>query len=335
MDKDGNAPSINRRKTILYTLLTIIVVLLLINYIGLHNFVQIISELSFTTLAIVLIIVYFDFIVRASRWFLILKMNPKNRTLRFITTLKGIILGHTFNSYLPGRIGEISRIATVKRDNISYSLSTSSIICEHVFDFASISILGILSLFLISSGSSVIPTNNIAIFFLLVSFILLFIFVAVVILTIKKPYVFTILVSKISKPISLKVDRIADSFRSSFMLTFDRSNKTQIPVIVLQSLSIWIIESLIVFILIFNYSLYASYELVLFATLVGAISFIFPLLPGNYGSLEVLVGTILSLGGGIPIELAISLVFLGHILFTVFSSLLGIPIIAFEVIPRI
>ena len=118
-------------------------IILILNKTDISSSIKYFKDVNIYYCFVFLLTLILGFILRAIRWQLICS----NKVI-FFNSLKSILVGYSANNVLPFRAGEIIRIVYFsKKENVSKSYVTSSLVSEKILDFISILVL-LLSLML-------------------------------------------------------------------------------------------------------------------------------------------------------------------------------------------
>ena len=239
----------------------------------------------------------------------------ENRLKKLIQGIKNIglknLLAPMFSSSLlnlvtPARAGDAVRLYALKKNNnIRYSIGLSVILVEQIITLFTLLIVGFGALLLIiatgiaavSNGNNFTELQEILIDLLpLLTIVYLVGTVGIIFLIFFDARKFIPLMKKFPIP-----EKITDK-GADFLNTFGegakslKQNPIHLLLAIVVSSSIWIIEGLMLW--LFSIALIHSnfeFEIALFASVMGNITFILPLLPGSVGTYEVLVGSFITL----------------------------------------
>ena len=275
-----------------------------------------ISKVSFSVLFLSSMIYFTSVILRYIRWKIIYshlftsyKFNMLNET----------IIGYMANNLLPFRIGELYRVnRIIKKEKNKFFRVLSTIFTERLFDVISLVVILIIAF-------PFIEEFDLRLFQLQNTFLLILIILIVSILfflTLKRFKIFENLLKSL---INLFNDLLA------FFIEC-KSYKKYFAIVIL-SLSIWIIESFVYFIVadyfITNLSNFYLFSIILIVCSITNLSGIIPSLPGNIGNFE-FFGTLAFLAMGISSSLGATVIIIVHLVLFIPISILGFIILSLE-----
>ena len=294
-------------RNIITICVTVIVIILLIIFLGgpetiLANLEKV-SPIIFLITAIIFII---DIILRAVRWEILLKAHKVQNI-----SLKILILPMFSSSFLnlitPARAGEAVRLFVLKNErDVRYAVGVSVIIVEQIVNLCSLLLIGFISLILIltsninfayNQGSTITDVKELAQDLLPIIALLYFIgIIAVLMLFFVDTRKFMSILRKLPLPIVI-LDKLS-SFLDTFAIGAQNLRKNPIYFVAALSVSstIWITEGIMLW--LFTLPLinpHFQLQIALFASTMGNLTFIFPILPGSIGTYEIVVGVILAL----------------------------------------
>lgn len=250
-----------------------------------------------------LTIMCISYIIRAARWPLLLP-HPQ---LKFLDSLKVLILGFFMNNVLPARAGEFvrahvgSKVIQERRTRV-----LASIFGERLSDGITISLL--FSIFALKIGDSNLSNN-----FQLVALGFGAVGIGVIVIIALRKTVFS-LVEKLSERFQGKASQFAlkraHIFVDGLSPLCDKRKIIQISVL---SFTIWLVELLVYYIVSLAYGAELSFaQSVLFLVAVNFAGLI-PAAPGGLGVIEA-VGSAVLISLGVPRELALTLVVTQHVM---------------------
>ena len=244
-----------------------------------------------------------SYIIRGARWPLLLP-HPQ---LKFLDSLKVLILGFFMNNVLPARAGEFvrahvgSKVIQERRTRV-----LASIFGERLADGITISLL--FAIFALKMGDSNLLNN-----FKLVALGFGAIGLGVILVIALREQVFS-LVAKLSERFQGKASQFALKRAHIFVDGLSPlCDKRKIVQITILSFSVWLVELLVYFTISRAYGADLSFaQCVLFLVAVNFAGLI-PAAPGGLGVIEA-VGSAILISLGVPRELALTLVVTQHIM---------------------
>lgn len=309
---------------IIYSI-TVFVLVILIFFIDPEKIISGFFELGISGILILVILYLIDLMVRVFRWKLLLQVQGVY--LPFKSLIMPVVLALAINLYFPARSGETVRLISLKRKyRVNYSDTLSSIVIEQV-----LSIIGLLlvitgSLILIGSSlqmveNSLIIQQLVLLLFLVSAAGLIGIWFAII-----KPTIIEGILNIFPQFLEGKLKSIYRSFQAG--INDLKSSYSTLSLGIITSISIWIIEGLMLFII--ASSIFSSYGIgdipwLIAASCAGNITFILPILPGAMGQYEIVVGIILVNAPGYSAvgEGALSISFIDRIIKSAILFILG------------
>lgn len=259
------------------------------------------------------------FMLRSVRWKMIVSNQGTKISLRDSTTM--VFSAHFYNMLLPARTGETSRYYFLRRYGISLSSFGGSLLLEYILDFSCIVAIGIMvSILLISVGLLTLQSITL----LLVCGILLLVCVGLMmginrylkrgdgdVSHTKQKHGLRNMIYEISNIRDLLGK---DRFQSLKLIGLS------IPIWFGELSFIWFVASLTGFPI--------SIEFALLAGAVGAVAQALPILPGSWGSYEIVVAGVIT-AAGFPLGVGIMLAVLDHFFRYSFNLIAGFPFVAY------
>ncbi|MBC7114785.1 MAG: flippase-like domain-containing protein [Archaeoglobi archaeon] len=278
-------------------LTAILLLAALVFFSGFQDILNSIMRMSLLSIATASLLYLLSWFFRSLRYSLILRRMGHEISLG--TSANLIFLSQSLNIVLPGRLGDLSRVYLLRRDqDVSVVSSLSSLISERLFDLLSISLLGLLSVILLDlslAGLNSIP--------LIISVLVIFLVILLFILQFSGT-------SRISVHLQKLFEETRETFRISAIF----------PILIF-SILLWLVEASVCYALILPL-FRAPFLLVLLSISIGNLIKAFPLTPGGIGTYEAGVTAILS-SGGVPVEISFTVALVDHALKNLITLFFG------------
>lgn len=278
------------------------------------------------------IVVYFGALYfRALRWRSIL------RPVRIIPTRRlypVLLVGYMANNLLPMRIGEIVRgYYLARRESVTGSTALATIVAERIFDGVTLLLfLALATLIFPGAGlaqhvSRAVHLPEIAV---VMALVLPFIVALIAMMgTAFRPAGARRLVSFLTRPLPIKLERLADSLTGRFIEGFQGlHNPRRLTIIFMLSLPVWLVEGTMYYLIALGFNLDAQFDsiwhmmaAVLMVTAMANLATSLPSSQGSIGPFEFF--TVLTLGS-VGVNAA-----LGTAYAVVLHATLLLPVIAF------
>ena len=280
-------------------LTTFFVLIILIIFIKPQNIFNAIVKIPIEFFLFTAILFTFDIILRAIRWNVLLEIQGI-KDIGLKNLLAPMFSSSLLNLVTPARAGDAVRLYALKKNNdISYSVGLSVIVVEQILTLFTLLMVGFGALILIIISGVTVTSDLQKILANSIPILVLVYFVGTVgilFLMFIDARNFIPLLKKF--PIPQMISNKGEAFLNNF--GEGAKNLKQKPVYLLSAIivssSIWIIEGIMLW--VFSLLLIDSsfeFEIALFASVMGNITFILPLLPGSVGTYEVFVGVFISL----------------------------------------
>ena len=301
---------------------TILVILGLFIYINPESYIPQILSFNKFYLSIIVILFLIDLSLRVIRWWFMLLSQEHH--LPFKALVYPSLASSFLNLVLPGRAGELVRLYALRDEyDVRYSVGLSVIIVEQVINMMGLIIVASLSLGLIMfTGIKLENTflNTLIPYAFLGSLVMI---IAVILLFIIDPNNFIPLFFFLPEKIKSKVIRLVHTFR--FGLETIKKKFYIFWVALFSSITIWFIEGVIIWII--TMSLWNrpefEFQVALFASALGNLNFLFPILPGAALQYDAFLAIILSLSSYYPGSGAFSVAFTDRAIKTITLGILG------------
>lgn len=267
-------------------------------------------------------IVVLSHLMRAIRWKLLL--SPFHKANSVLNLFSATMVGYLFNNVSP-RGGELVRpYIYSKREKVSYSSTFATILVERILDLIT---LGVLIAVVLSWNSEQVlkafPEDTDPMKLVIISVvILLLMFFSLYPPTIK--FFLEKIIKPVSEKIYLKLADLFDKFRQGFAIIKRPSKYARIAV---ESLFIWILYALPLYLLFFAFGFENSYSLgledALLLVIVSGIGVTIAPTPGAIGVYHYLVTTALVQLYGIDSETGLAYATVAHAASKLMELLLG------------
>lgn len=284
-----------------------------------NDFTQIVDNISQITFPILLLstLIYFlSVILRYLRWKIIYLQLFNNYKFNMINET---IIGYMANNLLPFRIGELYRVnRIVKSENNSYIRVLSTIFTERLFDVGALVLLMIFALPFIEKFdfklfqiqySALLILGLPCLFFITVYFL-------------RKLSIFEKIIKK-----------LLTLFNDLLSFFYESKSLNKYLIVILLSIFIWIIESLVYFIIadyfIIDMSNEYLFTIILIVCSITNLSGIIPSLPGNLGNFE-FFGTLAFLAMGVSSSIGATVIIIVHLVLFIPISILGFIILSMQ-----
>ncbi len=300
--------------------ISLVMILWLSKQFNLNEIKQVYVNTNFKYLTYVLFLILLSFLLRAQRWKLLLLTPSK---ISFWIIFKSLMIGYMFNNILPARAGDIARAFELARtEKMSRVKVLATIVSEKVIDL--LIMLGILTLIIITYPALPLWLKKATIISsCITSFILIFLALANNLGKIWIKHLIRLFSFYLSKRILIKITDILMSFLDGIEGIFKPSKTIYF---LLLTMIIWIVETLIVYVIAIAVGLPLALGNALFVILIISIASIVPSSPGQLGTYEFAGITALSL---IDITGPLTLLFIITLHLTTLGSSTSLGIICF------
>ena len=278
-----------------------------------------ISKVSFSILFLSTFVYFSSVILRYIRWKIIYKNQFKSQKFNM---LNETIIGYMANNLLPFRLGEIYRVnRIVKSEQNSFIRVLSTIFTERFFDVIALLFILILAFpFIDKFDLKVFQVQNTFLFLLLgVSLFIIFI------LLLKRIRIFENVLMK-----------VLNLFQDLLSFFYECKSYQKYLSIISISLLIWIVESIVYFIVadffITDISNIYLFSIILIVCSITNLSGVIPSLPGNIGNFE-FFGTLAFIAMNISSSTGATVIIIVHLVLFIPISILGFIILSIEKIP--
>lgn len=304
----------NNLLSILFSIFFLFGIYKIVNDFGI--IVENISKINFYLLLLSSLVYLSSVILRYIRWkviyrnlFSVHKFNMFNET----------IIGYMANNLLPFRLGEIYRVnRIVKSEQINFMRVLSSIFTERFFDVFALLLILILSFPFIDKFDLKLfqVQNTFVLFLLFISLLIIGVFI------LKKVNIFENLIK-----------RILEIFKDLLSFFYECHSYKQYLIILSLSITIWLVESIVYFIIadyfITDMSNTNLFIIILIVCSITNLSGIIPSLPGNIGNFE-FFGTLAFLAMNISSATGATVIIIVHLVLFIPISILGFIILSIE-----
>lgn len=239
-----------------------------------------------------IIFVFITWLIRGGRYKYIISTVKVPCSLIYSTA--ALLICQLVNIIIPARLGDFTRVFLFhKSKKLPYIVGISTIVEERLFDVASIALLALFTLF--------------GIYTLLDEWMIHLVFIVMVIGIIGIIFLY---LSKYISSNNKLIRKILELIHTIRALSL--TPKIAIIVSLLSTL-FWLSEAIICYLLSQMFHVEVSFVVVIFAITIANLSKTIPLTPGGIGVYEVILATILSLGG-VPISIATIIAVMDHLL---------------------
>lgn len=311
-----------KSKDIVIILVSILVLLAIFIFVNPEQFIKKIETLSFWTVIALILLFLIDLNLRVVRWFFLLLSQEHN--LPFKALVYPSYASSFLNLILPGRIGELVRLYALRDEyGVTYSMGLSVIVVEQVINMMGLIIVSSFALgWIIMSGITLKYNilNTLLPYAFLGSLVLI---LGITLLFVIDPIKFEPLFSFLPEKIKIRAVRLLHTF--AFGLKTIKSKFYIFWVALGCSMIIWSLEGIMIWLLALHFiSPLFEIQVALFASTVGNLNFIFPILPGAAGQYELFLAFVLSLSPHYTGTNATSIGLFDRFIKTVILAILGI-----------
>lgn len=304
-----------------------ILILMIIWAGGIEKILDALDEIQSSVIFIVLIVYLLGWVARGLRWQLILRNIGIKISLYDAISLN--FIGNTYNLILPAKLGDTARVLGVKNqmakndEALAQNNNTngrhiaknlSSVVVDRFLDFGAVIVLLFLTLPFLQYDN--LPEG--VKWLLYLSPLILVMAIIVLIILYKFRHQLPLLSRFPAKFRKFVVDTL-EGFGQAYKM-----NK-RLPVLIVYSLIIWVIDSLIAF--LFFEAIYASnpkiFVLIIFGIMVANLTKTIPFTPGGIGTYEVAFTTVLALAN-VPITVSASVALIDHLFKNLFTAIFGV-----------
>jgi uncharacterized protein (TIRG00374 family) len=314
--------SIKLKQTLTIAFTTIIIVFMIL-FITPEKFLDSLVSIPLEIIIILVILVIADMLARTVRWWILL--IAQNSRVPLTSLINPMLSSSFLNVIFPARAGEIVRLYSLKKNNdIPYSAGLSVIVVEQVVNLLSLVLVATLALgSIFLSGTSL--SNEIAEQLLPLG-LLGFIsgLIGITLLFIIDPIKFKFLFSFLPENIQEKGIKLLKQL--SIGLNSLRGNILLLSSALGVSMLVWIFEGIMIWLLATEIiSQSSEFSVSLFASTMGNITFIFPILPGAVGQYEIVLALVLTISQYYDPELggAATIPLIDRIIKTVVLAIIG------------
>ncbi|MCL7415175.1 MAG: flippase-like domain-containing protein [ANME-2 cluster archaeon] len=289
-----SAPHIGRKRKVIFTfILALLLLFLIFTLVGIEDVWLAAASASPPMFGLAVVVYLFSWPVRGIRYQHILRRLGHDHDLNFITGT--IFMSQSANVILPARIGDVSRAYILKKEkDIPLTTGMSSLAVERIFDIIAITVIGVLSVLVVTTQRSV---GNLVIPLILSSIAVIVLFFAGIFFLSSRgrnglsPMERIILRFSRSGDYTDWVGGIAKMFIDEIYTV--SSNVKDFIVVFFSSLVVWTIDILTCYIVLTAFPFIhntASFTMliaiVFLAVAVGNLAKMFPVTPGAIGTYE-------------------------------------------------
>ena len=318
------------RKIILAFILSIILLALIFIIVGIEDVWNAIISVSPLLIGAAVLIYLLSWPIRGLRYKHILSQLGYNESLNFITG--SIFISQSANVILPARIGDITRPYILKKKKqIPLTTGMSSIAIERVFDIIAITVIGILSVLIVTGEKSV--ANWMMPVMISSVIAILFFFLAIFFLSSKSKDGISLIeriIKRFLKPGDRtdKIVKIAEKFIEEIYII--STNPKSFTVVSVSSLLIWTVDIATCYLVLMAFPLVQNsvshitlIAVVFLAVAVGNLVKMIPTTPGGIGTYESALTVVLSIAG-IPIYISAAVAVIDHFIKNFITLLFGV-----------
>ncbi len=282
-----------RRKTIFTFILALMLLFLIFTLVGIEDVWQAAASASPMMFGLAVVVYLFSWPVRGLRYQHILRRLGHHHDLNFITG--SIFMSQSANVILPARIGDLSRAYILKKEkDIPLTTGMSSLAVERIFDIIAITVIGVLSVLVVTAQRSV--DNWVMPLILSSAAVIVLFFAGIFFLSSRgrnglSPAERIIFKFSSSGDYTDMVAGIAKKFIDEIYTV--SSNVKDFIVVFFSSLAVWTIDILTCYIVLTAFpfvhnaaSMTTLIAIVFLAVAVGNLAKMFPITPGAIGTYE-------------------------------------------------
>ncbi len=312
----NNFKNINNLFSIIFSLLFIFGVYKIVN--DFNSIIDNISKISFSILFVSTLVYFTSVILRYFRWKIIYKELFEQYKFNM---LNETIIGYMANNIFPFRLGELYRVnRIVNSEQNKFTRVLSTIFTERLFDVISLVIIMIFAFpFIKEFDFKLFQLKNSFIIILLFLLLLIFVFL------LSRLNFFRILLSK-----------ILVFFQDILSFFYECKSINKYIKVFIFSLLIWIVESIVYFIIadyfITNISRIELFFMILVVCSITNLSGVIPSLPGNLGNFE-FFGTLAFIAMNVSSDIGATIIIIVHLVLFIPISILGFIILATKKLP--
>jgi len=309
----NNIKNFNNLFSIIFSLLFIFGVYKIVN--DFNSIIENISKISFSILFVSTLVYFTSVILRYFRWKIIYKELFEQYKFNM---LNETIIGYMANNIFPFRLGELYRVnRIVKSEQNKFTRVLSTIFTERLFDVISLVIIMFFAFpFIKEFDFKLFQIKNSFII------ILLFLFLLVLFFLITRLKIFRTFLSK-----------ILIFFQDILSFFNECKSVNKYLKIFIFSLLIWIVESIVYFIIadyfVSEISRIDLFFIILVVCSITNLSGIIPSLPGNLGNFE-FFGTLAFMAMNISSDVGATIIIIVHLVLFIPISILGFIILAIK-----
>jgi hypothetical protein len=292
----------------------ILILFVLVRLVGIREFVALLAQLSYLTIAAAVVIYGVSWFFRT--WRLGLMTRAMGSRIRFSDLFKLHISGYALNVVLPGKLGDVATVGYLKLFGMGGVRALALILQTRILDLFAVNIL--LLAFWIAFAPGTAPAWFSI--FILVSFA---VSVSPLLLALDKKRLLSRLLLRdfrnaTVKRVAAKVNELYLSFHQAL------ADKRQLLATAMLSTVIWFIEGLTCYVIAVSMAAPISLPQCVMAVCVGNISKIVSITPGGVGIYESFMVATLGMNG-IALKQAVAISILDQLIKKGFNLALGLP----------
>ncbi len=303
--------NVDRKKIFLGLMISIACLLLIIYIVDFQEVFQVLSQFNMRLLFLLFVLYCFSMVIRAYRWKIIMGQCYH---VKLFDIIKALLLGYMFNSLLPVKIGELTRVYYLgKKNKISKSFLLGSVIVERFLDFSTIALFLLFSVVFSETVRRIVDYNATKLFLLLIV-------LAALAIIFFKSNLFLYLFRLLPENLSIRFRKMHDLFIQSFKVV---KNRKSLLLLVAHSLIIWLIAAFSTFIIIRALVITVPYYAYFFIVSASVFGMAIPSTSGGVGVYHTVSAGALMIFG-VSIEIAITYALLAHAVEFILNVVFGL-----------
>jgi uncharacterized protein (TIRG00374 family) len=304
--------------TLISIILSVIVVLCMIIFIGLNRISTALNNIQGNPVPILVFLTLFTlaFSLRALRWKTIV---PE---AEFSVLLRSLYVAWFFNGITPARLGDVARVYFLKtEESVEVGEGLASVVIDRILDLVCLLVIFPAYLYLTIEGEQLSTASQ---FFLLATLTVTLAALVGVVLTAWKPNLVVTFIGKLigilSRSAAKRINQLVWS-ASKGIRAFARDQKA-LTWSLLLSFPIWVLESTSTYLVAQAMGIEeVSFTLCLLAATFAFFAMTIPITPAGWGSFELAIAAVLSIV--LPLESALLIALVDHVIRQVYVALVG------------
>ncbi len=311
------------KKNILLIALTIVIILFMIFYIGVAEFVEQLGSLNYFYIFLMYVTYTIQFLVRALSWYLIAKDLKSRAPYSLLYYSLGV--GWMLNEIVPAKMGDLVRVQIVaKNTNQSFGTAAASVTLQRLIDLLIVLTTGALLIFIViwmqgdDEGFDYMQVFS----SIIIGVVLLSLVVVLFLVILKYPNWILGWIGKFSKKL--------EEFSANIILPFREAVlHLKSPVLLIYyfflGIPIWFFDAMTFYFLFLALGLEISFFVVIISALINYLTKSIPLTPGGWGFSENIPALfILIFYPLLPFEMLLSAFIIHHLLIFIYCSSFGL-----------